>query len=172
MTAGVPEQTDEGRVLPAWASHLWKSNITPMAVIRTIGPWGPNLVKLYTDRRFHFLPQAENDALREYLYHICAQKGSGEYALSSLLAPGAWAKKPIGKRLKDVKCDVSFICILHMFITAYLMVQMATGTGWITRQRWKRVPQCPSKQASVSSQMPATTCMSVSILALNNLYLK
>jgi cardiolipin-specific phospholipase len=87
-----------------------------MSVIRTIGPFGPSLVRKYTDRRFHYLPPAESQAIFDYLYHICAQPGSGEYALSSILLPGAWGRKPMCNRMHVLKCSVTFICKFINFI--------------------------------------------------------
>ena len=110
IQAGIAEKPADARILPSWAVKLWENNITPMSVIRTIGPFGPSLVRMYTDRRFHFLPPTENDALRDYLYHICAQKGSGEYALGVLLQPGAWGRRPMVNRVHKLTCPVTFIC--------------------------------------------------------------
>ncbi|KAJ3256272.1 hypothetical protein HK103_005635 [Boothiomyces macroporosus] len=88
---------------------LWSWNITPMSVIRTLGPAGPSLVRKYTSRRFAHLADEENKALEDYIYHISAQSGSGEYALARLLKPGAWAKKPLYHRVHDLKMPTSFI---------------------------------------------------------------
>jgi cardiolipin-specific phospholipase len=91
------------------ARKLWAWDITPQAIIRTVGPYGPSLVGKYTSARFKYLELEEKDKLRDYLYHISAQKGSGEYALSRLLIPGAFAKWPIGKRLEKLPMGVTFI---------------------------------------------------------------
>jgi cardiolipin-specific phospholipase len=68
-------------------TFLWSSNITPMSVIRTVGPFGPSLTRSYTSRRFGHLETQELKDFENYFYHICAQSGSGEYALSRLLSP-------------------------------------------------------------------------------------
>jgi pimeloyl-ACP methyl ester carboxylesterase len=77
---------------PSWliqvARKLWTWNITPQGIIRTVGPYGPRLVNAYTSRRFAHLDTIEQEKLKNYLYHISAQSGSGEYALSRLLMPG------------------------------------------------------------------------------------
>jgi cardiolipin-specific phospholipase len=51
----------------------------------------------------------EAQALHDYIYHISAQPGSGEYALGSLLLPGAWARRPLANRVHDLKVPTSFI---------------------------------------------------------------
>merc|ERR1719510_373185 len=41
--------------------------------------------------------------LAEYLYHVVAQTGSGEYACNLILQPGAWANKPLVQRIGYLK---------------------------------------------------------------------
>jgi hypothetical protein len=67
---------------------LWSWNITPMMVLRLFGPFGSFLLKNYTEKRFSNLDPNELVKLHEYIYHISAQTGSGEYALNRLLLPG------------------------------------------------------------------------------------
>ena len=88
-----------GRKLPSWIAHLWNRDMTPMSLIRSVGPYGPSLVQRYTKSRFSYLPDAELQLLTNYLYHISADNGSGEFALSRLLTPGAWAKIPLDKAI-------------------------------------------------------------------------
>ncbi|KAJ3272740.1 hypothetical protein HDV01_005268 [Terramyces sp. JEL0728] len=88
---------------------LWSWNITPMSIIRTLGPAGPSLVRKYTSRRFAHLAEEENKSLEDYIYHISAQSGSGEYALARLLKPGAWARNPLHHRVHELKMPTSFI---------------------------------------------------------------
>ncbi|KAJ1339231.1 hypothetical protein BSLG_006369 [Batrachochytrium salamandrivorans] len=96
-------------ILPTIARNMWQMNITPMSVIRTLGPLGPSLVKTYTSRRFDKMDPAEVSSIDAYIYHISAQTGSGEFALAHLLAPGAWAYSPLHNRLSALKMPVSFI---------------------------------------------------------------
>ncbi|KAJ3035428.1 hypothetical protein HDV00_003982 [Rhizophlyctis rosea] len=85
---------------------LWTYNLTPMSVVRTFGPWGPNLVRRYTSRRFAHLEAGEMEDLHEYVYHISAQRGSGEFALGRILLPGAWARWPLVERVAGIRKDV------------------------------------------------------------------
>lgn len=50
--------------------------------------------------------------LNSYIYHISSKSGSGEYALSTILAPGAFARWPLMDRLKDLKMPTVFMCKL------------------------------------------------------------
>jgi cardiolipin-specific phospholipase len=55
------------RKIPAWATYLWDRNVTPMGIIRMIGPFGPSLVHTYTSRRFAHLSEGEQHDLYDYL---------------------------------------------------------------------------------------------------------
>ncbi|KAF6266374.1 Alpha/Beta hydrolase protein [Scenedesmus sp. NREL 46B-D3] len=95
------------------AAHAWASGVTPFSVIRALGPWGPGLVGKYVTGRFsmHGVPLEpdESSSFRDYFYHIAAARGSGEYALRHILAPGAWAHAPLQERLADLKVPVTVI---------------------------------------------------------------
>lgn len=49
------------------------------------------------------MTEAEKECFRSYFYHIAAGRGSGEFALRHLLAPGAWAYSPLQERLQELK---------------------------------------------------------------------
>ncbi|KAL7746395.1 hypothetical protein RI367_008238 [Sorochytrium milnesiophthora] len=110
--AGVPQPPDEAqrRRIPRWATTLWQNNITPFSILRSLGPFGPRLVQMYTDRRFEHLEPDEITSLKEYIFHINADHPSGELALNALLLPGGWAHKPVGDRLVDgLRVPVAFL---------------------------------------------------------------
>ncbi|KAJ3161763.1 hypothetical protein HDU86_006534 [Geranomyces michiganensis] len=96
-------------LLPKLFKTLWTMNVTPMTILRGAGPWGPGLVHKYTTRRFSYLDDAENADLRDYIYHISAQPGSGEFALARLLLPGAWARIPLYDRLAKLQMPTTFL---------------------------------------------------------------
>jgi len=97
----------EGGRIPAWAAKpfsltalafktataVWEAGLTPGGVVRTLGPVGPGLVKKYVRGRFRDgadLDGPEAAALERYFYALLAGRGgSGEHALSHLLAPFA-----------------------------------------------------------------------------------
>ncbi|KAI7903284.1 Alpha/Beta hydrolase protein [Cokeromyces recurvatus] len=99
----------KGRQIPAWLTYLWDRNVTPMSIIRWIGPFGPSLVYSYAARRFAHLDESEQHDLYDYLYHITSSSGSGEFALAAILAPGAYARKPLFNRLSKLKMPTVFI---------------------------------------------------------------
>jgi cardiolipin-specific phospholipase len=90
------------RPIPRWASTLWDANISPFSIVRWAGPLGPRVVSGWTTRRFSHLPTAESDALHTYAYSLFRQRGSGEYALAYILAPGAFARSPLIRRIGGV----------------------------------------------------------------------
>lgn len=87
------------RPIPGWLKYLWDANISPFSIVRWTGPLGPRFVSGWTSRRFSHLPDGEAQALHEYAYSLFRQRGSGEYALAYILAPGAFARSPLIRRI-------------------------------------------------------------------------
>lgn len=90
------------RPLPGWLVWLWDANISPFSIVRMTGPLGPRFVSGWSSRRFNHLPPLESQALHDYSFSIFKQKGSGEYALAYILAPGAYARRPVINRIHEV----------------------------------------------------------------------
>ncbi len=90
------------RQMPKWLTTLWDANISPFSIVRLSGPLGPRLVSGWTSRRFSHLPPNEAQALHDYSYSLFRQRGSGEYALAYILAPGAFARSPLIRRIQGV----------------------------------------------------------------------
>jgi cardiolipin-specific phospholipase len=88
--------------LPKWLTYLWDANISPFSFVRWSGPLGPRLVSGWTSRRFSHLPPEEAQALHDYAYSLFRLRGSGEYALAYILAPGAFARSPLIRRIHGV----------------------------------------------------------------------
>jgi cardiolipin-specific phospholipase len=98
----MPAKQPPRRQLPGWVKTLWDANISPFSLVRLSGPLGPRLVSGWTSRRFSHLPPAEAQALHDYAYSLFRQRGSGEYALAYILAPGAFARSPLIRRIQGV----------------------------------------------------------------------
>ena len=90
------------RPIPKWLAYLWDANISPFSIVRWTGPLGPRFVSGWTARRFSHLPDDESEALHHYAYSLFRLKGSGEYALAYILAPGAFARSPLIRRIQGV----------------------------------------------------------------------
>ena len=88
--------------LPRWLTYLWDANISPFSLVRWTGPLGPRFVSGWTSRRFSHLPPEQAHALHMYAYTLFKQRGSGEYALAYILAPGAFARSPLIRRIAGV----------------------------------------------------------------------
>lgn len=98
-----------GHTVPGWLVNLWNNHYTPQGVVRGAGPIGPSLVSNYIYRRFPYLSEEEKKSLSSYAYHITSQGASGEYALGTILSPGAWAREPLHEHLKDLKMPTAFM---------------------------------------------------------------
>ena len=90
------------RPLGKWLTYLWDANVSPFSFVRWSGPLGPRIVSGWTSRRFSHLPADEAQALHEYAYSLFCLRGSGEYALAYILAPGAFARSPLIRRIHGV----------------------------------------------------------------------
>jgi cardiolipin-specific phospholipase len=88
--------------LPKWLTYLWDANVSPFSLVRWSGPFGPRFVSGWTSRRFSHLPPEEAQALHSYAYTLFKQRGSGEYALAYILAPGAFARSPLIRRVAGI----------------------------------------------------------------------
>lgn len=88
--------------LPKWLTYLWDANISPFSLVRWSGPLGPRFVSGWTSRRFSHLATDEAQALHNYAYSLFRKRGSGEYALAYILAPGAFARSPLIRRIQGV----------------------------------------------------------------------
>jgi cardiolipin-specific phospholipase len=90
------------RPFPKLLTYLWDANVSPFSIVRWSGPLGPRFVSGWTSRRFSQLPPDEAQALHTYAYSLFRLRGSGEYALSYVLAPGAYARHPLIRRIHQV----------------------------------------------------------------------
>ena len=90
------------RPVPKLLTYLWESNLSPFSLVRWAGPLGPRLVSGWTSRRFAHLPPNEAQALHDYSYSLFRLRGSGEFALTYILAPGAFARNPLIHRIQGV----------------------------------------------------------------------
>lgn len=90
-----------GRVQPGkFFASLWKKNFSPLQIVRMMGPFAPKLTAGWTWNRFREIKnEDEIRQINNYTSKIFLAKGSGEYALTRILAPGALAKLPLMDRL-------------------------------------------------------------------------
>ncbi|KAI1764273.1 alpha/beta-hydrolase [Hypoxylon sp. FL1150] len=102
-SASEPEaNAPKKRPYPPWLVWLWDANVSPFSIVRLAGPLGPRVASGWTSRRFNHLTPEEKQTLHDYAYSIFRQRGSGEYALPYLLAPGAHARRPVINRIHRV----------------------------------------------------------------------
>ncbi|KAG7819139.1 hypothetical protein KL919_002842 [Ogataea angusta] len=83
-------------------TRLWERNYSPFQILRLFGPFAGRLVSGWTFNRFSHLQDPKTLLkINEYTAKTMLARGSGEFALTRLLAPGAVAKLPISERLPD-----------------------------------------------------------------------
>ena len=109
MVPSDPKRSPTPRAIPAvlWTtvSWAWNHDFTPARGLRWLGPIGPWVTQAAIRRRASrwilARPFTEEQLthLGTWFYHNLASRGSGEYALKLMLAPGVWARSPIGPRL-------------------------------------------------------------------------
>lgn len=88
--------------IPLWFKIGWELNFSPFALVRQTGPLGPRFVSGWTSRRFpidNHTSEEESKAMHRYTYEIFRRKGSGEFCLNYLLAPGAVPRRPLVERV-------------------------------------------------------------------------
>ncbi|CAL1701649.1 unnamed protein product [Somion occarium] len=90
-------------------TYLWEEGFSPFQVVRSSTFLSPWLVGKYSSRRFIGLGADDTKAMHEYILNITLAKGSGEYCISHLLAPGAHAHLPMVDRIAALKIPVTFI---------------------------------------------------------------
>jgi cardiolipin-specific phospholipase len=90
-------------------TYLWEEGWSPFQVVRSTFFWGPMLVGKYSSRRFSGLTEEDTRDLHDYILNITLAKGSGEYCISHILAPGAHARMPLVDRIAALKIPVTFV---------------------------------------------------------------
>jgi cardiolipin-specific phospholipase len=103
-----PRMGSKTRTVFSW---LWERNTSPFGIVRNSLFFGPLLVGRYTSRRFGTLPDDELRSVHAYCHAIFSSRGSSEYCLAHLLAPGAYARLPMVARITGLPSTlpVSFI---------------------------------------------------------------
>lgn len=90
-------------------TYLWEEGWSPFQVVRATMFWGPMLIGKYSTRRFSGLSEEETRDMHDYIMNITLAKGSGEYCISHILAPGAYARMPLVDRIDKLKIPVTFV---------------------------------------------------------------
>lgn len=102
--ANLTDPTGPTSPAPDYFKWLWDKKVSPFVIVRKTGPLGPMFTSGWSSRRFFRLPQEEQEALQLYSYVMFNAPGSGEYALSYLLAVGGLGRWPLAERVHQLKC--------------------------------------------------------------------
>lgn len=84
--------------------YLWKKHVSPFVIMRLMGPFSSKLMSGWTTHRFSHIyyedPQRFEN-IHQYFFRIFRAHGSGEYAITRVLAPGALARLPLLDRCPE-----------------------------------------------------------------------
>lgn len=96
--------SERTREIPSWFVYLWNKNVSPFVLVRYSGFFGSKFTSAWTSRRLglDLLTPKEQEIMHRYSYGIFNAKGSGEYMLNYLLAPGAFPRHPLYERIDDL----------------------------------------------------------------------
>ena len=137
---GVPRKPEEDaaalaarplkwRALIGTFRALWGWGATPQSIVRALGPWGPRVARGYVDRRMRDNDAIDKELLGDYIYHVSAQSGSGEFALNEILEPGAWARRPLADRLGHLLVPTHYIYGARDWMDFGAAVAVCEGEG-------------------------------------------
>lgn len=99
-------------------TYLWEEGFSPFSLARSTTVWAPMLIGKYSSRRFSGLSEEETRDMHDYILNITLAKGSGEYCISHILAPGAHARFPLVDRINKLKIPVTFVYGDHDWMDA------------------------------------------------------
>ncbi|GMG60204.1 unnamed protein product [Ambrosiozyma monospora] len=96
------EQARTLKISNKWVTKLWEDNYSPFQMLRCVAPISTKFISRWTLNRFGKInDETELKDIMEYTSRIFLDKGSGEFGLTRLLAPGALAKMPLIKRIPE-----------------------------------------------------------------------
>ncbi|KAI3406484.2 hypothetical protein KGF56_000616 [Candida oxycetoniae] len=90
-------------------NYLWQHNFSPFFLIRNAGPLKSKWISQWTTHRFahtYYQNQESFQNMHDYIYRVFNGYGSGEYAITRVLAVGALAKLPLLDRCPQKFVDM------------------------------------------------------------------
>eukprot|EP00808_Paulinella_micropora_P015589 g66931.t1 len=106
---GLPQITPRNE-LPRWLSVLWDAGVTPISLVRALGPAGPCLVRQVSRLRWgHVLNPEQLKATASYIWHVNAGPPCADIAIVRLLRAGAWPRKAIAPLLIRLQVPMTFL---------------------------------------------------------------
>lgn len=89
------------RVVPGkLLTWLWERNFTPINIVRLFGPLAGRVIAIWVYNRFSRVDSGDELCdMCKYTTSVFLDRGSGEYCLGSILAPGSLARLPLSNRL-------------------------------------------------------------------------
>ncbi|CEM02227.1 unnamed protein product [Vitrella brassicaformis CCMP3155] len=96
------------RTLVGTVRGLWDMDVTPLALLRGIGPIGPGLLRGALSKRIgeHIYPNGE---IQDYVYHVNANAASADTAITTLFEPTVFAREPLFDRVRQLPMPTLFL---------------------------------------------------------------
>lgn len=85
-----------------WLTYLWERHVSPFSIIRNVGFMRSRWISRWTGSRFaefYNVDPEQFQKVHDYIYRVFNAPGSGEYAITRILAPGALARLPLVDRV-------------------------------------------------------------------------
>jgi len=84
----------------------WVPGNSPLELLRCFGPFATLLLNIYM-RFYGSLTKSERKDVKRYIFQILMKPGTGEYAMTHFLHPGAYGIDPLEKTLNKLNIPIS-----------------------------------------------------------------
>eukprot|EP00457_Paulinella_chromatophora_P002690 gb/GEZN01002695.1/.p1 GENE.gb/GEZN01002695.1/~~gb/GEZN01002695.1/.p1 ORF type:complete len:607 (+),score=64.70 gb/GEZN01002695.1/:100-1920(+) len=89
---------------------LWDWGLTPIQLIRFLGPVGPYFMRFISRLRWgNWLTPAQVTATADYIWHVNAGPVCSDLSIVRLLRVGAWSRQALGPILTQLQVPVTFL---------------------------------------------------------------
>lgn len=96
------ETPDKNEKSKSWRAKLvpwlWEKHVSPFSIVRNVGPMRSKFISNWTSHRFshiYYTNPEKFQSIHDYFYRVFNGAGSGEYAITRILAYGALARLPL-----------------------------------------------------------------------------
>jgi len=97
--------------LSDWKSMLFNLywNLPPQRIVRIAGFLGPRIIRKFKGHLVDWYPYDDDKIVLDYLYHLTAGSGSGEFATTKLMTTRGWLYN-IQDELSSIKASSLVVC--------------------------------------------------------------
>eukprot|EP00808_Paulinella_micropora_P011885 g75594.t1 len=111
---GVPHKDETPRTMMSptfrFLGVLWDMGVTPIQLIRFLGPLGPSFLRFACALRWgSVMTQEQIVATANYIWHVNAGPPCSDQAIVRILRVGAWSRQALGPILTQLQVPVTFL---------------------------------------------------------------